>query len=152
MIVDLKSTPQHIPTLAAWHHEQWSHLYPGISVEQRIERMKRYLGDEPIPTMYVWVDDGEVLGSAALVASDMDTRPELTPWLASVYVSDAHRRRGIGAALVRAVMAQARELGSPELFLFTPDKEDFYAGLGWRTLAKEPYRGEPVTVMTIALD
>ena len=152
MIVDLKVVPQHIPTLAAWHHAAWSHLNPGDSIESRIERMRqRYLGAEPLPAMFVWVEGDAVLGSAALVACDMDTRPELTPWLASVYVSDAHRRRGIGAALVRTVTAKARELGFPELFLFTPDKEDFYAGLGWRIFAKELYRGDHVTVMTIVL-
>lgn len=151
MIVDLKTVPQHIPALAKWHHAAWAHLNPGGSIESRIEKMQGYLGDEALPTMVVWVEGDAVLGSAALVACDMDTRPELTPWLANVYVSDAHRRRGIGAALVRTVTAKARELGFPELFLFTPDKEDFYAGLGWRTLAKELYRGEPVTVMTIAL-
>lgn len=151
MIVDLKSAPQHIPKLAAWHHAAWSHLNPGGSLEQRIEKMRDYLGAAPMPHMVVWVDAGEVLGSAALVACDMDTHPELTPWLANVYVSEAHRGLGIGAALVRQVTARARALGFPELFLFTPDKAHFYAGLGWHTLAQENYRGERVTVMKIAL-
>ena len=151
MIRDLKETPQHIPTLAAWHHAAWSHLNPGGSLERRIEKMQDYLGDEPLPTMYVWVDGDDVLGSAALVACDMDTRPELAPWLANVYVSEARRRLGIGAALVRQVTAKARELGFRELFLFTPDKAHFYAALGWQTLAEELYRGERVTVMRIDL-
>lgn len=30
------------------------------------------------------------MGSAAIINNDMDTRPELTPWLASVFVAPAY--------------------------------------------------------------
>ena len=71
-----------------------------------------------------------MVGSASLIAQDMDTRPELSPWLASVYVAAEHRRQGIGSALVRRVAQEAAALGVETLYLFTPDQEHFYARLG----------------------
>lgn len=151
MILDLREKPQQIPILAAWHYAQWGYLNPGVSLEARIEKMQKYLGDEPIPSTYLWIDGDDLIGSAALVKSDMDTHPELTPWLASVYVRPEGRGSGVGAALVNYVVQKAREQNLRELFLFTPDRENFYARLGWHTIAKEEYRGIEVTLMKIEL-
>lgn len=150
-IVDLRDAPQHIPQLAAWHHEQWSYLNPGQSLAHRVDGLRDHLRPAPLPRTFVAVEPhGQPMGSASLVAHDMDTHPELTPWLASVFVAPIHRRKGIGAALVRAVMEAAREAGIETLYLFTPDQASFYRSLGWRTVATEPYRGDEVTLMQFA--
>ena len=151
MIFDLKDKSEHIPTLAVWHHQEWSYLNPGGSVQTRIEKMNNYLSGMPIPKMFVWVDAQNVIGSAGILKCDMDSKPELTPWLASVFVKPDCREKGIGAALVKRVMGHASEQGFSELFLFTPNKENFYKKLGWQTVSKEDYRGEQVTVMKIEL-
>lgn len=151
MIIDLRSRPEIIPTLAAWHYEEWSYLYPGETLEGRIKRMEEFLVDAPIPSMYLWMEGRSLAGSAAIVENDMETRPELRPWLASVYVPAARRRSGLGTRLVQYVMKKASDQGYPALYLYTPHREDFYLKLGWQTMAKEPFHGEEVTVMKIFL-
>lgn len=151
MIFDLKEKSEHIPVLAAWHHEAWSYLNPSGSIEKRIEKMQNYLADVAVPKMFVWVEGDSVVGSAGILNSDMDTKPGLTPWLASVYVKSDRRNEGIGAALVKKVMQYAKDLGHTELFLFTSDKESFYKNVGWKTISKEEYRGELVVVMKASL-
>ena len=96
VIVDLQDTPEFIPTIAAWHQAEWAALNPGETLEQRIARMRHYLSDDVMPRMFVWVEDGQPVGTAAFVRSDMDTRPELSPWLASVYVKAECRGKGVG--------------------------------------------------------
>jgi predicted N-acetyltransferase YhbS len=113
--------------------------------------MRHYLSDDVMPRMFVWVEDNQVLGTAAFVRSDMDTRPELSPWLASVYVKAESRGKGIAAALVQRVVSHAAAAGFPELYLFTPSKEHYYARLGWQTLFHEDYHGQMETVMKIGL-
>lgn len=148
-IIDLRTASHHIPTLAQWHHNEWSYLNPSGSVEKRIEKMRTYLGENLIPTMLIAVEGDEVLGSAALIASDMDTKPELSPWLANVYVRADKRGLGVGAKLVKSVMDLAKQNQLPRLYLFTPDQEAFYAKLGWETLSKENYRNSSVTIMQL---
>lgn len=151
-IVDLACEPRHLPTLAAWHHAEWQDLNPGDSLQQRILRMQDYLDCKLIPSTFVYkLADQSVAGSAAIIACDMDTRRELTPWLASVYVKSEHRRKGIGSALVRHVMQQAGCAGISQLYLFTPDQSEFYHKLGWRRLFEEDYREHKVTVMSVDL-
>ena len=77
----------------------------------------------------------------------MDTRPDLYPWLASVFVPAAHRQRGIGSALVRRAMEEAHSIGVPSLYLFTPDRERLYARIGWSVIERTVYRDLSVVVM-----
>jgi hypothetical protein len=39
----------------------------------------------PWQRSYICVDGKHLIGAVALVESDMDSHPELSPWLASVY-------------------------------------------------------------------
>lgn len=150
-IINLALAPEHIPTIAAWHHAQWGYLNPGGTVETRIEKMQRYLKGAAIPAMYIGVDGNQVIGTAALVESDMDSHPELSPWLASVYVNPDYRNRGFGSALVKRVVSEVEALGHSPLYLFTPDREKFYRNLGWQFIAHEPYRGSNATLMKIEI-
>ncbi|MCK9606748.1 MAG: GNAT family N-acetyltransferase [Methylomonas sp.] len=150
-IIDLSHQPEHIPTLAAWHHRQWRHLNPGGTLEERIDGMQGYLSKRLVPSTFICKCNGQLAGSAAIVASDMDTRPTLTPWLASVFVAPPFRNRGIGGRLVEHAMLQARLGGIETLYLFTPDQAAFYQKLGWQILSEENYRGIAVTVMQIHL-
>jgi predicted N-acetyltransferase YhbS len=139
-----------IPTLARWHHAQWHYLDVGKSAQQRADALQKH-GRGQVPTTVVALSGGRPLGSASLIAHDMDTRMELSPWLASVYVAPEHRGRGIGSALVQRIVAQARALGFEHLYLFTPDKERFYARLGWSVLERTTYRGYAQVVMVLHL-
>ena len=146
-IINLSAAPEHIPTIAAWHHAQWGYLNPGSTVEARIEKMQRYLKGAAMPAMYICVDGKHVVGTAALVESDMDSHPELSPWLASVYVNPDYRKQGVGATLVKRVVSEASALGFSPLYLFTPDQATFYQSLGWEFIAQELYRGSAATLM-----
>ncbi|MBI4764061.1 MAG: GNAT family N-acetyltransferase [Deltaproteobacteria bacterium] len=149
-IIDLKFEPHHIPVLADWHHREWSYLNPNETVEQRIADMQSYLTDRLVPSTFIAKEE-ELLGSAAVIEHDLDTRPELSPWLASVFVAPEHRGKGAGSKLVIHVMEKAREAGISALYLFTPDKEHFYQKLGWQTISKETYQGHLITVMKVNL-
>jgi N-acetylglutamate synthase-like GNAT family acetyltransferase len=149
-IFNLTKEPEHIPTLAEWHHAEWSYLNPGGSVQLRIEKMQTYLGNELIPTTYIYKQKKALAGSASIVKHDMQSRLELSPWLASVFIAPQFRNLGIGSELVRHVMQMTREAGIKKLYLFTPDQEQFYEKFGWTTLSREEYHDTPVTVMEVA--
>jgi len=144
--------PEHLRIIAAWHHEEWAYIRPGDTLDARQKRLAAECGHAEIPTTIVALTDGQPVGSISLVADDMDTHPELTPWLASLYVPAAQRRQGIGAALVQRLTAEARTLGISKLYLYTPSEEKFYARLGWQTLEQTVYAGKPATVMFYDLD
>ena len=137
-----------IPTLARWHHNEWAYLRPGDSVQARISKLVGFCGHQEIPTAVIAFTDNTLLGSAMLIAHDMDTRMELSPWLAGVFVAPDQRGRGIGVALVRRVIEDATALGVRRLYLYTPSAENFYSRLDWSLVERTNYRGADVAVMS----
>lgn len=150
-IAYLADHPQYIPTVAHWQYEEWGHLNQGDSVQERIERLSQHTGRPGIPTTLIAIEQDTVLGSAGLVVNDLRTHPDLTPFLASVYVAPAHRRRGVATALVTQVKTVVQQLGLPVLYLITPDQQNLYARLGWQAQRDLAYRGEVVTLMVVNL-
>jgi N-acetylglutamate synthase-like GNAT family acetyltransferase len=144
----LADHPEAMPLLAHWQHAEWGHLRPGDSIEARQARLQNYSNRDRIPLTVVALEGGVVLGSASLVPHDMETRMELTPWLAGVFVGEGYRRKGIGAELVRRIMAEAGKLNVPLLYLYTVHSEKFYAGLGWTLQERTAYRDQQVVIMT----
>lgn len=144
----LSDRPEFLPTLARWHYQEWSALRPGDSVEARIIRLQDWCGRGRIPLTIIALSNDELLGSASLIEHDMDDRLELTPWLAGVFVAPEHRRKGIGAALVRRIMDEATSLQVSKLYLYTVDSTAFYASLGWSLAEKTRYREKEVSIMS----
>ena len=144
----LADRPEFIPLLAEWHQREFGYLRPGFSIAERVAMLRERSGRRELPITFVASSGDELLGSAMLIAHDMDTHPEFSPWLAGVFVSPAHRRRGIGRALSEHVAREAWRLGFTVLYLYTPSAQDFYTGFGWSTLQRAHYRGTEVTIMS----
>jgi GNAT superfamily N-acetyltransferase len=140
-----------IPTLAQWHHDRWRTITPHLTVADRIAGFRARMHRLQVPTGFVAVVDDVVVGMACLVAHDMETRPELTPWLATVLVAPDYRDRGIGSALSERVVAEGRALAFSRLYLVTFDRTNLYARLGWTSLEPTEYLGLPATIMVRTL-
>ncbi|MDD2997726.1 MAG: GNAT family N-acetyltransferase [Erysipelotrichia bacterium] len=149
-ILNLIDRPDCLEEISTWHHNEWGYLNPGKTLETRIADMHNHLKGMPVPSTYIAVDDNDkVVGSASIRITDMPERPELTPWLASVFVESSARKNGVGRAVVQKVMQHAREAGVKTLYLYTPDREHFYKFMGWQTIEKLVYHGANVTLMKI---
>lgn len=149
-IVPLGTCPEHARTLATWHDSQWGWMNPAKDLEARVRLFQDHLRTGRIPTTYVALVGGAPVGSASLIGCDMETRSELSPWLASVFVRPEFRRQGIAGRLVDRIVREAGEIGYPKLYLFTPDQMRLYASLGWHERERVEYRGEVETIMEIA--
>ncbi len=135
-----------VPIVGQWHHQQWAYLKPGQPADEWIVELSGFCGRRQIPSAFVAVSNGEPVGSALLIRHDMDTRKDLSPWLASVFVLPVYRERHIGSALVMRVVDEARALEIPRLYLFTEDAEPFYQRLGWRVFDRTTYFGRNVVI------
>jgi GNAT superfamily N-acetyltransferase len=140
-----------IPILAEWHHGEWRHLTPGETIADCARRLRESATRDGCPSTFVALLDGELLGSASLVAHDMEIRPNLTPWLSALYVAPVRRRHGVGSALVQRVVQEAARLNVQTLYLFTTSNENemLYAKLGWSVRERVEYLGKRRVVMEI---
>ena len=139
--------PELIEELAELNFKEWGEYKPEDTLAARTERMRAACGKGAIPSVVVALEDGRLLGGALLIDSDMDARPQLTPWLAGVYVKAEQRGRGIASQLVNRIVEEAAALGLPQLYLYTDAAQSLYARLGWEVVEDMIYEGLPVTVM-----
>ncbi len=146
-IAPLVERPDLAAQVAAWGFAEWGHLNPGQTLASRLAELREEMNVDRVPIAFVALDDrGDLVGTASLIFDDLEGDPR-NPWLASVFVPPAYRKKGIASALVRAVEDAARRLGYTRLYLFTSTAPDLYAGLGWRALELRGYRGEHIQVM-----
>ena len=79
--------------------------------------------------------------------SDLDSRPDLSPWLGGLYVEPAFRGRGHAARLVCEVEEAARAASVSTLWLYTLNAEALYLRLGWQHAGVEQEDGRDVLLM-----
>jgi polyamine oxidase len=143
------------PVLAAWHHDEWGHLYAADVWSHAIAVREFETMAEPGSRDRTWVAfDGDarapdaVLGSVSLLATDdLAGFEHLTPWLASMYVTPTARGRGVATALTDALLLGACADGHDVVHLFTSGQQHFWADRGWSAVATVDAEGHPATVM-----
>ena len=143
----LADYPQHVSTVSKWIMDEWGHETPSTTLESLEERFRTHLNRNAVPLTLLAMDEDLPLGTASLVVYDMKDHQELSPWLAAVYVLPEHRGRGIGSKLVKSIELLSANLDVEKLYLFTPDREAFYARMNWSVLERTSYREKDVVIM-----
>jgi GNAT superfamily N-acetyltransferase len=151
LITYLADYPQHLLIVAGWIIGEWGWEMPGSTLESIQAEFGSHLNHDRIPLTMLALVETQPVGTASISLHDMDTRMDLTPWLAAVYVLPEFRGQGIGSQLVRAIEGIATRLQLERLYLFTPDRAAFYAHLGWSVLATSEYRHHSNVIMTKSL-
>ena len=112
--VATSARPDYVPQVVDWLREEFWHA-GSPSREQQIATMLSQ--PDRSEETFVLFDDNVPVGTASLVNNDLPSRPDLTPWLASVLVPP-FRGKGYSAALVRRV-EEAAILSTTTLWLYT---------------------------------
>ena len=147
LIVRIADRLDLVPIVARWlWHEWWQQ--DGHTLEQTHEAVAASVSPSGPPQSFVLLADGRPIGTASLVVHDLDERPDLTPWLAGVFVIPEARGRGHVVHLIQAVEAVCRSAAIPVVWLYTAGAERVYARAGWHSVETLQRLGRrPVTLM-----
>jgi GNAT superfamily N-acetyltransferase len=136
-ISDLRQRPEFFDTVAdrIWRFSWKDAGYPLTYISGRLQEN---LNAEPIPIALVAHSGAEFLGTASVIASDLEERPQLTPWVAAVWVEPRARSRGVGGALVERAARDCFALGNARAYLCArPALTGFYELLGWIAIERD---------------
>jgi GNAT superfamily N-acetyltransferase len=136
-ISDLRQQPEFFDAVAERIWQAWWEPN-GYPLDYITGRLKENLQNTPIPLALVAHDGGTFLGTASVIASDLEERPDLTPWVAAVWVEVSARGYGVGAVLVDAGARACFALGFPRAYLCArPRMTGFYERLGWTVIERK---------------
>lgn len=131
-IADLLAHAQHVPFVAALvYREFWAGVPDGLSQDYLARAFAGQAEPGRVLKSCVALDGDTPLGCVHLIDQDDSSLPDLHPWLAAMVVVPEWRGRGVGSALVRALLNDARAMGFQRVWLGT-DGPGFYEKLGAR--------------------
>jgi GNAT superfamily N-acetyltransferase len=137
MISNLADVPHFADVVAergwsAWWRES------GRTVSDYRAGLAPMLANTGIPFCLVDHIGNAYRGSCLVIENDLDERPELTPWIAALWVDSAHRRQGIAEALMIAAFTRIKALDLPKAYLCAlPKVSPYYVARGWMQIESD---------------
>jgi GNAT superfamily N-acetyltransferase len=147
MISHLADVPFFLDELAALHAAEWKHLYADWDVQSARGEFLDQKGDGSLPATLVLHEGTELVGSVSVVFGDCPVRPDLDPWLASLYVVPERRGQGHGLELVRAAIEFAAAAKAKRLHVFTESAEKLFLRCGFEMLERTTLQDVPISVL-----
>ena len=133
-ISDLRQQPAFFDAVAdriwrAWWKER------GFPVDYIAGRLRESMNVSPIPFALVAHRDETFVGTASVIASDLEQRPQYSPWVAAVWVDPQYRMREVGSELVGRAVNDAFALNFRRLYLCAEkERRRFYVRQGWHPI------------------
>lgn len=155
----LANCPELVDELARLSWEEWQEVYEQRqqTLQDSLKNYRERMNTDRLPLTFVAVRAGlavncrELVGMVSLKFHDMDTRPDLDPWLGGLLVLPEWRNCGVGTMLMHRATEEARRLNVPQLYLWTHTAEGLYHKLGWQLVERTNYFGKEAVVMQIDL-
>src|SRR5947207_15308533 len=149
----LASCPEFVDALArlSWKELQEIYQQREQTLEDCLKNYQERINSDRLPLTLVAVHGSELVGMVSLKYHDMDTRPDLDPWLGGLFVLPEWRNQGVGTMLMHRATEEARRLKVPRLYLWTHTAERLYHKLGWQFVERTNYFGKEAVVMEIDL-
>jgi N-acetylglutamate synthase-like GNAT family acetyltransferase len=136
-ISDLRQRPEFFETVAIRIWQAWWKP-DGTPLDTISGRLRENMDATSIPFALVAHDGASFLGTASVIASDLAERPQLTPWVAAVWVEPQARGHGIGGALVNRATEDCFALGVSRAYLCARlQRSGFYERLGWIPIERD---------------
>ena len=146
-IVTIADRPDLADVVTGWlWHEFWRQ--DGHSLADTRRAVAASAVRSGVPQCFVLLVRGQPVGTASLTAEDLDERPDLTPWLAGVYIVPEARGQGYVRHLLAAFETACRTAAIKTAWLYTNTAEPIYLRAGWRVVEAIQRPGKPaVTLM-----
>jgi GNAT superfamily N-acetyltransferase len=133
-ISDLRERPEFFDLVAERIWSAWWQRRD-VPLDHIRGRLEENMNAAAIPFALVAHQDAAFLGTSSVIVSDLEELPQLTPWVAAVWVEPDYRRLQIGRALVARAVDDVFARGIARAYLCAlPARRGFYLRLGFRPI------------------
>lgn len=136
-ISDLRQVPEFFDTVADRIWQAWWKRH-GVPEAYIVGRLRENMKGRDLPIALVAHRGAAFLGTASLLVSDLDERPQYTPWVAAVWTEPDARGQGVAPALIERACKEAFARNHDRVYLCAaPPRRDYYLQLGWKPIEDE---------------
>lgn len=139
--------PDLLPVIANWLWHEWWKTW-GRTLEETQAIYAECRAEIGAPQTFILLANDIPIGTVTLARKDLDLKPDLTPWLAGVFVVPERRGRGYVRHLLEAFDEACRLASIKTVWLYTNTAEHVYLRAGWQ-VAEIIHRPSklPITLM-----
>jgi len=145
---------EYVETVSIWIYSEFV-VKPEKSLK-KLEQIIEYFKNTNLtsfPITLIAVADNKCVGTVSIFENDLKNQNDLTPWLASLYVSPYYRGQGIAEKLINRVQEVVKGLGFKTLYLRTEHTSEYYRRLGWEYVYKtHDEKGQETEVFRISVN
>ena len=150
----LCNKPEYVKTVSNWIYSEF--VVESEKSLKKLEEINEHFNNTKLtyfPITLIAVVNDECVGTISIYENDLKTQTDLTPWLASLYVSPYYRCQGIAEKLINRVQEVVKDLGFKTLYLRTEYTSEYYRRLGWEYVYKtHDEKGQETEVFRISIN
>lgn len=127
-ILSLRENPHMQEWFLLWYQEKWDGDGGLDAFLDSLEAAPEAEG--PMPQWYLLLDGRKIVGGLGLMDEEVYLWPELSPWIATLYIAPEYRGHDYGGVLIRRGLEDLRRLGYEKAYLCTRH-EGYYERFGF---------------------
>jgi GNAT superfamily N-acetyltransferase len=137
--------------IAEWCCKEWPWYYNNGELAEAISYHRKTAQKSTIPFSLVALERNRLIGTISVIEEDMETRPELTPWLGCLFVDPSFRGGGIATALIKEAVRLAAKHKITKLYAWTETLGSTLSANKWQFIEDTVYRDKKVKIYYLDL-
>ena len=149
MIVEpLRHHTEFVSEFVRHFEQEWPEWYGPSGPGNAMQDLRDFANpDGALPVgVIAFCAERRACGVAALKANGIAQFSHLSPWASAGYVLPELRGRGIGAALIEALLVEARRLGYNTVYCATSTATSLLQRQGWRLMERTVHDEKPISL------